>query len=53
MCGGVSEDIGVALETVSRTLTDFRDREPEEQHGSTLYLSSLRALEDDARRVDF
>jgi CRP/FNR family transcriptional regulator len=50
--GEIGEYIGVARETVSRTLTDFKHRELVEQDGSTLFISSLRALEIYAGRVD-
>jgi len=50
--GEIGEYIGVARETVSRTLTDFKNRELVEQQGSTLFISSLRALELYAGQVD-
>jgi CRP/FNR family transcriptional regulator, cyclic AMP receptor protein len=50
--GEIGEYIGVARETVSRTLTDFKHRELVEQDGSTLFISSLRALEIYAGQVD-
>ncbi len=50
--GEIGEYIGVARETVSRTLTDFKNRELVEQHGTTLFISSLRALEIYAGQVD-
>ena len=41
----IGECIGVARETVSRTLTEFRLRQLVEQRGSTLIVSNIRALE--------
>ena len=41
----IGEYIGVARETISRTMTDFKNRALIEQHGSTLLISSLRELE--------
>jgi CRP/FNR family cyclic AMP-dependent transcriptional regulator len=43
--GEIGECIGVARETVSRTMTHFKNRELVERHGSTLVISSLLALE--------
>jgi CRP/FNR family cyclic AMP-dependent transcriptional regulator len=48
----IGECIGVARETVSRTMADLKSRELVEQHGSTLVISSLRALEIYAGRFD-
>ena len=48
----IGECIGVARETVSRTLTDFRNKELVQQHGSTMFISSLRALEVYAGQVE-
>jgi CRP/FNR family transcriptional regulator len=48
----IGECIGVARETVSRTLTDFKNRELVRQHGSTMFISSLRALEIYAGQVE-
>jgi len=48
----IGECIGVARETVSRTLTDFKNRKLVQQHGSTMFISSLRALEVYAGRID-
>jgi len=48
----IGEYIGVARETVSRTLTDFKKRELVQQHGSTMFVTSLRALEVLAGRAD-
>ncbi|MGA7343446.1 MAG: Crp/Fnr family transcriptional regulator [Terracidiphilus sp.] len=50
--GEIGEYIGVARETVSRTMTDLRNRDLVEQRGSTLVISSLRALEIYAGRLD-
>jgi CRP/FNR family cyclic AMP-dependent transcriptional regulator len=47
----IGECIGVARETVSRTLADLKSRELVEQRGSTLFVSSLRALEIYAGRL--
>jgi CRP/FNR family transcriptional regulator len=47
----IGEYIGVSRETVSRTLTDFKNRELVQQHGSTMFVTSLRALELYAGRV--
>ena len=43
--GEIGEYIGASRETVSRTLADFKSRELAEQHGSTLVVLNLRALE--------
>jgi len=43
--GEIGEYIGLSRETVTRTLNDFKNRELVEQHGSTLVVSSVRALE--------
>ena len=43
--GEIGQYIGVGRETVSRILSDFRNRELVEQRGATLVISSLRALE--------
>ena len=55
-CALTHEEIGeyicVARETVSRTLADLKNRELVEQRGSTLVISSLRALEVYAGQVD-
>jgi CRP/FNR family transcriptional regulator, cyclic AMP receptor protein len=48
----IGECIGVARETISRTLTDFKHRKLVEQHGSALFISSVRALEIYADRND-
>jgi CRP/FNR family transcriptional regulator len=50
--GEIGEYIGVARETVSRTLSDLRNRELVEQHGSTMLVSSLRGLAIYAGSVD-
>jgi CRP/FNR family transcriptional regulator len=50
--GEIGEYIGVARETISRTLTEFKNRDLVEQHGATLVISSVRALEAYAGRVD-
>jgi CRP/FNR family transcriptional regulator, cyclic AMP receptor protein len=50
--GEIGEYIGVARETVSRTMADFKNRKLVEQHGTTLVISSLRALEIYAERLD-
>jgi CRP/FNR family transcriptional regulator len=41
----IGECIGVARETVSRTLSEFKLRELVEQRGATLVISNVRALE--------
>jgi len=43
--GEIGQYIGLGRETVSRILTDFKNRELVEQRGTTLVISSLRALE--------
>jgi len=43
--GEIGQYIGLGRETVTRILTDFRHRELVEQRGTTLVISSLRALE--------
>ena len=43
--GEIGQYIGLGRETVSRILTDFRHRELVEQRGTTLVISSLRALQ--------
>ena len=43
--GEIGQYIGVSRETVSRILTEFRNRELVEQRGATLVISSPRALE--------
>jgi CRP/FNR family cyclic AMP-dependent transcriptional regulator len=48
----IGEYIGVARETVSRTMADLKSRELVEKRGSTLFVSSLRALEIYAGRFD-
>jgi CRP/FNR family transcriptional regulator, cyclic AMP receptor protein len=48
----IGEYIGVGRETVSRTLTDFRIRQLVHQHGSTMFVTSLPALELFARPID-
>jgi CRP/FNR family transcriptional regulator, cyclic AMP receptor protein len=48
----IGEYIGVGRETVSRTLTDFKSRELVQQHGSSMFVTSMRALELYAGRVD-
>lgn len=40
----IGECIGVARETISRTLTDFKRRKLVEQQGSSMYISNVRAL---------
>jgi len=41
----IGEYIGVGRETVSRTMTDFKNRELLQKHGSTMFVTSMRALE--------
>jgi CRP/FNR family transcriptional regulator len=41
----IGEYIGVSRETITRNLTDFKNHELVEQHGSTFLIPSLRALE--------
>lgn len=48
----IGEYIGVGRETVSRTLTDFRNRQLVHQHGSTMFITSLPALELFAGPID-
>jgi CRP/FNR family cyclic AMP-dependent transcriptional regulator len=48
----IGEYIGVARETVTRHLIDFRNNELVEQHGSMLLIPSLHALEAYAGKVD-
>ena len=48
----IGECIGVARETVSRTLADLKHRELVEQRGSSLFVSNLRGLEIYAERID-
>jgi CRP/FNR family transcriptional regulator len=48
----IGECIGIARETVSRTLSDLKLRELVVQHGSTLIISSVRALENYADQND-
>jgi CRP/FNR family transcriptional regulator len=48
----IGEFIGVARETVSRTLSDFKNRELVHQHGSIMFISNLRGLESYAARLD-
>jgi CRP/FNR family transcriptional regulator, cyclic AMP receptor protein len=48
----IGEYLGVARETVSRTMADLKNRDLVEQRGSTLVISSLRALEIYAGRFD-
>jgi CRP/FNR family cyclic AMP-dependent transcriptional regulator len=48
----IGECIGVARETVSRTLTEFKHRDLVELRGSHLVISSLRALEIYAGQLD-
>jgi CRP-like cAMP-binding protein len=43
--GEIGEYIGVARETVSRTMAYFKDHALVEQHGSTLVISNLRTLQ--------
>jgi CRP/FNR family cyclic AMP-dependent transcriptional regulator len=49
----ISEYIGVSRETVTRNLTDFKNNELVEQHGSTFLIPSIRALEMFAGKVDY
>lgn len=48
----IGECIGVSRETITRSLTDFKNHELVEQHGSTLLIPNLRALEAYARKAD-
>jgi CRP/FNR family transcriptional regulator len=41
----IGEYIGLSRETVTRNLTDFRNLDLVEQHGSVFFIPSLRALE--------
>ena len=41
----IGEYIGVSRETVSRNLTDFKNLDLVEQHGSLFFIPSLGALE--------
>jgi len=43
--GEIGQYIGLGRETVSRILADFRHRKLVEKRGTTLFISSLRALE--------
>jgi hypothetical protein len=43
--GEIGQYIGLGRETVSLFLADFKNRELVEQSGTTLVISSLRALE--------
>ena len=49
----IGEYIGVSRETITRHLTEFKHHELLEQHGSTLLIPSLRALEAYAGKVDY
>jgi CRP-like cAMP-binding protein len=48
----IGEYIGLSRETVTRNLTDFKNLDLVEQHGSTFLIPSLRALELYAGKVD-
>jgi CRP/FNR family transcriptional regulator len=48
----IGECIGMSRETVTRNLTDFKNIELVEQHGSTILIPSLRALEVYAGKID-
>jgi CRP/FNR family transcriptional regulator len=50
--GEIGECIGVARETVSRTLAEFKHRDLVEQRGSILFISNIRALEMYAEQPD-
>jgi CRP/FNR family transcriptional regulator len=49
----IGEFIGVGRETVSRTFTDFKNRDLVQQQGSNLFVPSLQTLELYAGQVDF
>ena len=49
----ISEYIGVSRETVTRNLTDFKNNELVEQHGSTFLIPSIHALEMYVGKVDY
>jgi CRP-like cAMP-binding protein len=48
----IGEYIGVARETISRILSDFKKRKLVERRGSTLVILSIRDLESYVRRID-
>ena len=49
----IGEYIGVSRETITRNLTDFRNLDLVEQHGSTFFVPNLRALEIYAGQIDY
>ena len=49
----IGEYIGLARETVTRNLADFKNLDLVEQHGSTFFIPNLRALEIYAGQVDY
>jgi CRP/FNR family transcriptional regulator len=49
----IGEYIGLARETVTRNLTDFKNLDLVEQRGSTFFVPNLRALEIYAGQIDY